>query len=293
MMRVPLLFPSSHLPRAPRPWVLVVFLSRYTIAFAALVALLPQVSPAQGSGDALGAVRDAVKSELAADNADHSAWMYLDHDVQPDHDTISQVIETPKGDLHRTLVRNGTRLTGNEAASELARIHTFVNSPEEQAKRRKDGAHDGDQARELLTMLPDAFLWTVASQNAEEILLRFRPNPAFHPGDMQARVLGIMAGEMIVARNGQRIRTLRGTLSDDVRIGFGILGKLDKGGTFDVERRQIAPGHWQITDTHVHIAGHALLFKSIGTREDETKTEFKPSTAPDLQTAEEQIAHLP
>ena len=106
---------------------------------------------------------------------------------------------------------------------------------------------------------------------------------------MQSRVLGIMAGEMIVVRDGNRIKTLRGTLTDDVRIGFGILGKMDKGGTFDVERREIAPGHWQVTETHVHIGGHALLFKSIGQQEDETKTDFHPSTAPNLQAAEQQI----
>ena len=138
-------------------------------------------------------------------------------------------------------------------------------------------------------MLPNAFLWTIVSENSEELTLQFRPNPAFKPSDMQARVLGIMAGKMVIARNGDRIKTLRGVLTDDVRIGFGILGKLDKGGIFDVERREIAPGHWQITETHVHIGGRAMLFKSIGQQEDETKTDFRPSTAPNLHVAEEQI----
>ena len=142
-------------------------------------------------------------------------------------------------------------------------------------------------------MLPVAFTWKIVSQNGEETNLQFRPNPAFHPSDMQSRVLGAMAGDVVVARSGHRMKTLRGVLTDDVRIGFGILGKLNRGGTFDVERREVGAGHWQITETHVHIVGKALLFKSIGTEEDETKTEFKPSTAPDLHVAEQQIAHLP
>jgi len=41
-----------------------------------------------------------------------------------------------------------------------------------------------------------------------------------------------------------------------------------------VERRQVAPGYWEITETHVHISGHALFFKTIGQQEDEVKTEF-------------------
>jgi hypothetical protein len=31
---------------------------------------------------------------------------------------------------------------------------------------------------------------------------------------------------------------------------------------------------WQIAETHVHIRGHALFFKTIGEQEDEVKTDF-------------------
>jgi predicted metalloprotease with PDZ domain len=41
-----------------------------------------------------------------------------------------------------------------------------------------------------------------------------------------------------------------------------------------VERRQIAPKLWQITETHVHIEGKALFFKNIGQQQDEVQTDF-------------------
>ena len=154
-----------------------------------------------------------------------------------------------------------------------------------QQRAHKASAHDDAQAAELLKMLPDAFIWTIAGQDSESVTLRFEPSPNFNPPDMQSRVMGIMTGEMIIARDGNRIRTLRGKLSADVLIGWGILGKLDKGGTFDVERRMIVPGHWQITETDVHIGGHALLFKTIGQQEDEAKTDWRPSTAETLEQA--------
>ena len=138
-------------------------------------------------------------------------------------------------------------------------------------------------------MLPTAFVWSLVSETPQAVTLKFHPNPGFTPPDMQSRVLGVMAGQITVSREGNRIASLRGTLTDDVKIGFGILGKIDRGGTFDVERRQLAPGHWQITETHVHIGGRAMLFKTIGQQEDEVKTEWHPSTAPDLQTALDQI----
>jgi len=37
----------------------------------------------------------------------------------------------------------------------------------------------------------------------------------------------------------------------------------------------VGDGHWQITETHVHIQGHALLFKSISEQEDDEKSKFR------------------
>lgn len=253
------------------------------------VAAYSSASAQTSDPAAESAVRAAVDSELAGSKLDHSAWTYRDHDVQPGKDAVYRVIETPKGDLRRLIELNGHPLTGDARQLELKRLHELVNSPEKQAKGRGDADHDAAQARELLSMLPAAFLWTVAGRTPEETTLRYKPNPAFRPPDMQSRVMGTMVGEIVVSHDGNRIKTLRGTLSQEVRIGFGILGIIEKGGTFDVERREVAPGHWQITETHVHIGGHALLFKSIGQQEDQRNDEFKPSTAPNLQTAEEQI----
>jgi hypothetical protein len=76
-----------------------------------------------------------------------------------------------------------------------------------------------------------------------------------------------------------RIQTIKGRLTSDVKFGWGLLGKMNAGGTFDVERRELAPGIWQITESHVHIGGHALLFKSIGEQDDEVKSDFKRTPA--------------
>jgi hypothetical protein len=50
---------------------------------------------------------------------------------------------------------------------------------------------------------------------------------------------------------------------------------MEAGGTFEVERRETGKGEWQITETHVHIQGHALLFKSISEQEDDEKSKFR------------------
>jgi len=123
-------------------------------------------------------------------------------------------------------------------------------------------------------MLPDAFSWRVQSEDAKNMTLHFEPNPKFSPPDMQGRVLGQMAGELVVDKEQNRIVTISGKLTEDVTIGWGLLGRLRQGGTFRVERREVAPGLWQITETHVHIEGKALFFKNIGQQQDEIQTDF-------------------
>ena len=238
---------------------------------------------------AIAEVRQAVNVELEANRTDKSIWTYRESNITPEKNTVYTAIETSQGTLRRLIELNNQPLNPQAAATETHRIHNYVNDPSAQAKARKAAQHDGAQAEELLKMLPDAFIWTKGGENGDLLTLNFRPNPDFSPPDMQSRVMGIMAGQMIVSKDSHRIRTLRGTLTDDVLIGFGILGKLNRGGTFDVERRVVGDGRWQITETHVHIGGHALLFHTIGQQEDDVKTDWKPSTAHTLQEAEQQL----
>lgn len=260
----------------------------------ALCAIVLSTLPGRAENSdpaALAIVKRASAAELDAAVNDLTPWEYRDHDVEPGKDAVYHVIETPKGDLHRMIELNGKPLTGDAADKEMSRLREFANSPEEQAHRRKIGESDGAQAREFLRMLPTAFVWTIVSETPQAYLLKFHPNPDFSPPDMQSRVLGVMAGQMTVSREGNRVISLRGTLTDDVKFGFGIFGRIDRGGTFNVERRELAPGKWQIVETHVHIGGHALLFKTIGQQEDDVKTEWHLSTAPDLKTALQQMQH--
>lgn len=224
--------------------------------------------------DARGLVRSAVQSELAAGRSDHSRWRYRDDEREKG--TLSIVVQTDGGSVKRLIGRDGKPLGGADAAAEDARLKEFAHDTSRLARQRKDAEADDRSATELIAMLPDAFNWTPAGEDAEDIALHFEPNPEFSSPNMQAHVLGAMRGELVVNKAQQRIRTIRGTLTKDVTFGFGLLGRMKEGGTFRVERREVAPRIWQITETHVHIDGKALLFKNIGEQQDEVQTDFIP-----------------
>ena len=235
-------------------------------------------------------VRQAVQTELMASRDDHSHWLYFEIDRQPSKAVKQWVAESKAGSLDRVVERDGQTVSESQQRQEMS---DFIQDPREQAKRRKSGQHDDEQAAELLKILPDAFVWTSSGEKGSDILLHFKPDPQFKPPDLEARVFAAMEGDMAIDRDQHRIVSLKGRLIHDVRIGYGLLGELKAGGTFDVERRELSPHVWEITETHVHIQGHALIFKTISEEEDDVKTHFQqiaPTTT--LQQAQDRLLHL-
>lgn len=221
-------------------------------------------------------VQQAVQTELAADRVDHSHWIYFEADRKPEHPVKQWVAETLDGVLRRVVEIDGQPLAPDE---QRKRMETYLGDGSARARQRKGEQHDDKQAEEMLQMLPQAFVWTNQGEQGSKTVLHFRPDPNFHPPDLETRVFAAMEGDMAVDTRQHRIVSLKGRLIHDVKILGGLLGSLNAGGTFDVERRAVGQGVWQITETHVHILGHALIFKTISEEEDDVKTEFKPLPA--------------
>jgi hypothetical protein len=202
--------------------------------------------------------------------------MYRDAYKSPEKDTVKLVIQTPDADLYETVEDHGQPVTPQEHQADLNHIQQVISDPSLRARMRRSEAHDGQQADDLMRMLPTAFLWKIVSRDNGEITLDSRPNPNFDAPSMSARVLASMSGTLIIRESDMRLVKLTGKLLQGVYFGWGILGHLDAGGTFVIVRTEVAPGIYQITQTHVHISGHALFFKSIGDQEDEVTSDYKP-----------------
>lgn len=220
-------------------------------------------------------VQQVVNNELAANQNDHTHWMYRDADTVPAKSTVKLVVETPGGTASRLIELNGRPLTPQEQAQDEAQMERILTDPSIMAKQRKNSAHDDQQSVSLMKMLPNAFLWTKTGESNGEITLDFKPNPAFQPPTFASRVFAAMAGNAVVDAKQKRVKVLSGKLIQSVEFGWGIFGKMDKGGTFRIIRSEVAPGIWEITETHVHIQGHMLIFKSINEQEDEITSDYK------------------
>ncbi|MBS1806486.1 MAG: hypothetical protein JST28_24340 [Acidobacteria bacterium] len=262
-------------------------MTRIQLILTLALPLTAAVAAAQTPRDM---VRQAVQAELAASRNDHSHWLYFEFDRKPEKTVKQWVAEAHSVSIERVVERDGQPLPDFEQRQEMS---AFINDPGAQNKKHKSNQHDDEQAAELLKILPDAFIWTVEGEGGRETLLHFRPDPQFRPPDLEARVFAAMEGEMAIDRQQHRIATLKGHLIHDVKIGFGFLGELKAGGTFNVERRELTPAVWEIVETHVHIQGHSLIFKTISENEDDVKSHFKQiDQGTSLEQAKQELLQL-
>ena len=87
-----------------------------------------------------------------------------------------------------------------------------------------------------------------------------------------------MQGNLLVDEKQKRLAEINGELTTEVKFGGGVLGHLDKGGTFLVKQQDVGSGHWEMTLMDVRMNGKALFFKSIDVAEKDIYSNFQPVT---------------
>ena len=251
---------------------------RSSIATVLLILAPPVFSQKTTAPETISAhelVKQTVQNELNAIDNDHTYWMYLSQTRKNGAMVTEQVIQTPHGNLERVIARNGQPLSPEQQKQEDQKLQKFVSDTAAQQKQRKDLDADGNQSRKMLSMLPDALIYTYAGQQGDRTRLTFKPNPSFHPPSREAKVFAAMQGQMIIATKEHRLVEFSGHLMHSVKFGGGILGDLHAGGSFDVRQVEAGPGHWEISLLKVNIKGRALLFKTINEEQDERDSHFK------------------
>ncbi len=228
-------------------------------------------------------VRRAAKNEIKA-NDYHQYFMYRDHVDYKTHSITKEVIETPQGGLGTTIAINDQPLTPDQRAKDYQKLEQFANDSNARRKRQQASKEEDERDQLMLTSLPDAFLYTYAGTeqgpNGNELVhLTFKPNPNFSPPNHETRVYEGMQGDMLIDRKAMRIAKIDGTLFEDVDFGWGILGRLYKGGKFYIEQRDVGGGRWETVRQTLQFNGKILMIKPLAIYSSETATDFRPVPA--------------
>lgn len=253
---------------------------RFRFQILSVVALLPIVLSAQPVTPVISAnelVRAAVFNEQKHAN-DPVYMVFRQRTEKPKGTVVKQIIETPQGMIGRIISINDQALTAEQRRQDDERINRLLD-PEKMREKRAEQAKDAQRVKNMIAALDDAFNYqydgTVPGPNGKMYTrLKFTPNPNFDPPSRETAVLQGMKGVMLVDAADKRIARIEGTLFRDVTFGWGLLARLQSGGTLTVVQQEILPGHWEITDLKLDLVGKALLLKTVKIQQTQKYTDF-------------------
>jgi hypothetical protein len=229
--------------------------------------------------DPVALVRAASWNELHSSNSGHP-FRFRIRKQDETGSTTKDVIETKDGDIARLIAVNDQPLTPDRAQAERARLDSLLAHPELQARRHKKEQEDSNRSNEMVRLLPDAFIYTysgvVNTPNGPAWRLSFVPNEKFIPPDREAQVYHGMAGELWIDCGQKRMVRLDAHLISDVNFGWGVIGRLYKGGTILVIQKDVGENHWETIHLKLNLTGKILMVHSVTFQTTEDSSDYRP-----------------
>jgi hypothetical protein len=222
---------------------------------------------------AITLVREVVYNELH-DHEQHGWWRYWIEKRAPRETLLEEQVETSDGPLTRVKLLNGNPLDAKGERQEEERLQSLLNSPAEQASHKQAYLEDEKRIGRIVALLPEAFLYEDRGEENGLRHLHFQPNPNYPPHSIEARIFHAMSGDLWIDSRMKRMAELNGRLQENVDFGYGFLGRLYKGGWFELRRTQVSPVDWKTERLEIHMNGRAMLFKTIARETSEVRGGF-------------------
>lgn len=233
-------------------------------------------------------MRKAVNNQVQEeDNPRYFMWMQR---VQkPKGSETKRVVQMPEGIIGRLVAINDKPLTPEQRKQDDQRLNQLLDPAKMRAKAKSE-KEDEQRSLRLLRTLPDAFIYTytgteISPQGHQIVKLDFAPNPNFNPPNRETQVFQGMQGQVWIDTQAMRLAKIDGTLFRDVNFGWGILGRLNKGGRFVVEQARLANGYWDTVFMRLRFDGKILMLKPLHIEETERDWDFRPVPRMDVQQA--------
>lgn len=230
-------------------------------------------------------VREATRNEVKSNSNGHR-FMFRDQKDAGHGTETKLIVETNEASAGMLVAVDGKPLSDQQRSAEEARLNGLVGNHESLHKKQKSEKEDAERTTRMLAALPDAFLYErdgieegkkgLGAPGDKLVRLKFRPNPQYEPPTRTEQVLAGMQGYVLIDENQHRIAKIDGTLIKDVGFGWGILGRLDKGGHFLVEQAQVGnAGNWEVTRMDLSFTGKIMLIKNLTIKSLEVFTDFR------------------
>jgi hypothetical protein len=236
-------------------------------------------TPALTPALAQALVERALAAELRTVQDQNHPMRYLLRKTSPRLTTTKEIFETRDGAVARLISIFDRPLSLDEEAREQARLDGLLSDPGRQRHRKQSEEGDLGIVLKLLRMLPNAYFYQYAGAGTGPAgsveKFTFRPNPNFSPPDLESQALTAMTGEIWIDAVQERVVRLEGHLQQDTNYGWGILGKLDRGGWIVIEQAEVGERQWRIARFQMKM-DLRVLFKTRNIDTTEEMTRYEP-----------------
>jgi hypothetical protein len=209
--------------------------------------VLPQDSPRTW-------INAAAKNGIAIIQDDDHPMRYRMRKVDRKGDTTREVIESAQGNVARLVERDGRPLNAAEDAAERDRLNDILKSPKDFLKHEDHGSAERNYVIQIVKLLPSAMIYTYApsqpqppGSTSRQIVIDFRPDPAFHPPTMVSEVLTGLAGRVWIDARTQTMTRIQGTVLHPVNFGWGFVARIYPGGSIELDQKLVDGKRWAYT----------------------------------------------
>jgi hypothetical protein len=264
--------------------------AHFAIAVALAVAALEWSLPAQISDcpdnlspEALvGAV---VANEVTAAKNGAVKHMFRGRNQTSRGSQTKLYVQTTEAMAGLLIANDDKPISEQQLQSELARLEHLATDRDDLRRKQKQEHEDGEHTLRIVKALPDAFVYEfdgtepgregLGKPGDELVRLKFRPHPHYSPPSHVEQVLLGMQGYLLIDKNACRLVKIEATLFREVSFGWGILGHLDKGGSFLVEQADVGDGTWEVTHMRLNFTGKVMMVKHLTINSEETFSDFR------------------
>jgi hypothetical protein len=235
----------------------------------------PNLAPAQ----AQALVKRALATEARTAQDSSRPMRYRLRKSSPRMTTTKEIVETREGFVARLVKTNDQPLSPADEQAEMARLDALYSSPGQQQHRKRSEERDTAIVLKLLRLLPEAFIYEYAGPGQGAAVkvekFNFRPNPSFNPPDLETKALTAMSGQLWIDAFEERVTRLEGHLQQDTEYGWGVLGRLDRGGWILIEQADVGGRQWRIARFQMKM-NMRVLFKTKNFDTIEEMSQYAP-----------------
>jgi hypothetical protein len=189
------------------------------------------------------------------------------------------VIQTAEGRADRVVLYGDEPLSLEQNAKQQRRLQKLLTDRSAVKSEMEDQKPELQRRIRMIKAFPKAVLFDYAGRENGLLRFTFRPNPDFSPKDRETQMYRGMEGFVLVEPVQERLVRVEGKLVKDVSFGWGIFGRLYKGGTYEIAQTQLSPGAWRITTMNVDVRGRVFFFDTFRFMRNESNTRFRPVPA--------------